>query len=137
MAKHAGQEKIRKVLDEFKAGTLKTSAGKKVTDPEQARAIAMSEANAAEKKNPNRKKAPTAPGQKLKKKPLAAKKVLGKPKIGNVRLTLEMKPKYDRYIEKLSIDRTGDKRLSMEDWLKPDFGVAEDGNIYKIPKRRK
>lgn len=36
--------KIKKVMDEFKAGTLKSSAGEKVTDRDQAIAIALSEA---------------------------------------------------------------------------------------------
>jgi len=36
--------KIRKVMGEFKRGTLRTSSGKKVTDKKQAMAIAMSEA---------------------------------------------------------------------------------------------
>jgi hypothetical protein len=33
--------KIRKVMNEFKAGTLKSSSGEKVTDPRQAMAIAL------------------------------------------------------------------------------------------------
>jgi hypothetical protein len=37
------QKKIGKVMHEFKAGTLKTSAGKKVTNPKQAVAISYSE----------------------------------------------------------------------------------------------
>ena len=36
-------EKVAKVMDEFKRGKLKTSAGKKVTSRDQALAIAMSE----------------------------------------------------------------------------------------------
>jgi len=36
--------KFEKVMHEFKEGTLKTSAGKKVTDRKQALAIAASEA---------------------------------------------------------------------------------------------
>lgn len=39
-----GQVKVSKVMREFKAGTLKNSGGKKVTDRRQAIAIAMSEA---------------------------------------------------------------------------------------------
>jgi hypothetical protein len=39
------QRKIRKVMTEFKEGRLKTSAGKTVTDRQQALAIALSEAN--------------------------------------------------------------------------------------------
>lgn len=38
------QAKIHKVMSEYKRGTLLTSAGKKVTDREQAMAIATSEA---------------------------------------------------------------------------------------------
>ncbi len=36
--------KVGKVMGEFKSGTLKTSAGPKVTDKKQAVAIALSEA---------------------------------------------------------------------------------------------
>tara|TARA_R100001369_G_scaffold24452_1_gene44906 strand:- start:952 stop:1158 length:207 start_codon:yes stop_codon:yes gene_type:complete len=39
-----GKEKVGYVMGEFKNGTLKSSSGKKVTDRNQAMAIAMSEA---------------------------------------------------------------------------------------------
>ena len=42
--KKKGQTKIRKVMGEFKRGTLRSSSGEKVTDRKQAVAIAMSEA---------------------------------------------------------------------------------------------
>ena len=45
------QKKIKKVMKEFKAGTLKTSAGKPVTDQKMAIAIAMSEAGMSVKKS--------------------------------------------------------------------------------------
>jgi hypothetical protein len=38
------QAKVRKVLKEFKAGTLKSSSGEKITDRQRAIAIALSEA---------------------------------------------------------------------------------------------
>ena len=41
------QKKIRKVMSEFEAGTLKSSSGEEVKDPRQAMAIAMSEAGAS------------------------------------------------------------------------------------------
>lgn len=43
-------------MREFKAGTLKSSSGQKVTNPAQARAIALSEAGVARKKKPSAKK---------------------------------------------------------------------------------
>lgn len=43
------QKKISKVMHEFKAGDLKTSAGTKVTNPKQAVAIALSEAGVSKK----------------------------------------------------------------------------------------
>lgn len=43
------QNKIRKVMGEYKRGDLKTSTGKKVTDREQAIAIALSEAGVRQK----------------------------------------------------------------------------------------
>lgn len=43
-AKSKGRAKIQKVMDEFKKGKLKTSAGTKVTNPKQAVAIGYSEA---------------------------------------------------------------------------------------------
>lgn len=44
------QGKMQKVMHEFKAGTLKSSSGQKVTNRKQAIAIGMSEARAATKK---------------------------------------------------------------------------------------
>jgi len=38
------QDKVEKVMGEYKRGTLKSSSGKKVTSKDQAVAIAMSEA---------------------------------------------------------------------------------------------
>lgn len=43
------KEKIATVQREYKAGKLKSSSGKKVTDPKQAMAIAMSEAGMKKK----------------------------------------------------------------------------------------
>lgn len=50
--KKAKSRKIAKVLHEFKAGKLHSGSkrGKKVTNPKQAMAIAMSEAGMAKKK---------------------------------------------------------------------------------------
>ena len=46
-SKQAKSKKVGKVMREFKAGTLKSGgSGKKVTNPKQAIAIAMAEANA-------------------------------------------------------------------------------------------
>lgn len=44
------QGKMQKVMHEFKAGTLKSSSGQKVTNRKQAIAIGMSEGEAAIKK---------------------------------------------------------------------------------------
>ena len=38
------KDKVRTVMKEFKAGKLKSSSGKKVTNPKQAIAIGLSEA---------------------------------------------------------------------------------------------
>ena len=45
--------KVKKVMGEFKAGSLKSSSGQKVTNPKQAVAIALSEA-----RRPRRSKRP-------------------------------------------------------------------------------
>lgn len=45
------EKKIKKVLDEFKAGKLKDFDGKKVTDRKQALAIALNEAGVEEEKD--------------------------------------------------------------------------------------
>lgn len=44
------QRKVAKVMREYKAGTLKSSSGDKVTSQRQAVAIAMSEAGIKQKK---------------------------------------------------------------------------------------
>lgn len=43
------QKKVAKVMREYKAGTLKSSSGDKVTNHDQAVAIAMSEAGVKRK----------------------------------------------------------------------------------------
>lgn len=45
-----GRAKVRTVMREFKAGTLRSGSGAKVTSRKQAIAIAMSEAGMARKK---------------------------------------------------------------------------------------
>ncbi len=45
-----GQKKIKKVMGEYKRGTLKSSSGAKVKSRKQAVAIAMSEAGMSKKK---------------------------------------------------------------------------------------
>ena len=54
--KSQGAKKIKKVLHEFKGGKLYTSAGKKVTNPDQAVAIAISEAKNQRRKSKRRSK---------------------------------------------------------------------------------
>lgn len=44
-----GNKKVGKVMGEYKRGMLKSSSGKKVTNPKQAKAIAMSEAGKTKK----------------------------------------------------------------------------------------
>lgn len=44
------QDKVRKVMREFRAGRLKTGSGQKVRSLDQAIAIAMSEAGISKKK---------------------------------------------------------------------------------------
>ena len=59
MAKYSkkAQDKIEKVMQEKKAGTLRSSSGKKVTSRKQAIAIGISEARAAGAKVPKKKTA--------------------------------------------------------------------------------
>ncbi|MCC2631513.1 MAG: hypothetical protein K0S20_212 [Patescibacteria group bacterium] len=49
------KEKVEETMHEFKKGTLKSSAGKKVTNPKQAVAIGLSEAREAGAKVPRKK----------------------------------------------------------------------------------
>ncbi len=48
--KAKGAKKIKKVMNEFKEGSLKSSSGDKVADKKQALAIALSEQRKADKK---------------------------------------------------------------------------------------
>jgi hypothetical protein len=48
--KPQGKEKIGKVMKEFQSGKLKSSSGKKVTNPKQAVAIGYSEAGLSKRK---------------------------------------------------------------------------------------
>ena len=45
-----GQRKVKKVIGEFKRRTLKSSSGRKVTNPKQAIAIGLSEAREAQRR---------------------------------------------------------------------------------------
>lgn len=49
------QSKVKKVMEERKAGTLKSGSGKKVTSRKQAIAIGLSEARKAGAKVPKKK----------------------------------------------------------------------------------
>ncbi|HEY4359879.1 MAG TPA: DUF6496 domain-containing protein [Bryobacteraceae bacterium] len=51
-----GREKVHKVMEEKKEGTLKSGSGKKVTSRKQAVAIALSEARKAGANIPKKKK---------------------------------------------------------------------------------
>ena len=61
MAKYGkkAEEKIGKVMDEWKEGNLKTGSGKKVSSQKQAVAIGISEARAKGDKVPAKKSAST------------------------------------------------------------------------------
>ena len=68
--RRGGTKKVRKVMREFKTGTLKSSSGARVRKRKQAVAIALSEARQAGAKIPKKKKA----AAKKKKKRTAAKR---------------------------------------------------------------
>lgn len=51
----AGREKVGKVMGEYKRGTLHSGSDRKVTDPAQAKAIALSEARRAGARIPKRR----------------------------------------------------------------------------------
>jgi len=53
--KSKGDAKVRKVMHEFKEGSLNSSSGDKVTNQKQAVAIALSEARAAGAPIPEKK----------------------------------------------------------------------------------
>jgi hypothetical protein len=55
--RRGGTKKVRKVMREFKTGTLKSSSGSKVRKRKQAIAIALSEARQAGAKIPKKKAA--------------------------------------------------------------------------------
>lgn len=52
-----GTRKISRVMGEFKRGTLRSSSGRKVTKPAQAKAIALSEQRRADKQTAKRRRA--------------------------------------------------------------------------------
>ena len=56
MPKKKGKSKIHKVMAEYEAGTLRSSSGDKVTNREQAIAIALSEEREAGANIPKKKK---------------------------------------------------------------------------------
>ncbi len=56
-AKGSGKRKVKKVMHEYKEGSLKSSSGGKVKSRKQAVAIALSEARSAGAKIPKKKAA--------------------------------------------------------------------------------
>ena len=54
--KKAKQARMKGEMDKFKAGSLKSSSGDKVTNPKQAVAIGLSESGQSNKKTPMRRK---------------------------------------------------------------------------------
>jgi hypothetical protein len=54
--KKAKQARMKGEMDKFKAGSLKSSSGEKVTNPKQAVAIGLSESGMSKKKMPARRK---------------------------------------------------------------------------------
>ena len=50
-----GKSKVRKVMHEYKEGTLKSSSGKKIKNRKQAVAVALSEARQAGARIPKKK----------------------------------------------------------------------------------
>jgi hypothetical protein len=54
-AKSSGKRKVKKVMHEYKEGSLKSGSGGKVTSRKQAVAIALSEARSAGAKIPKKK----------------------------------------------------------------------------------
>lgn len=59
----AEKEKIGVVMKEFKEGTLKSGSGEKVTDPAQAKAIALSEAEKVKDEIPEKQDKPETAGE--------------------------------------------------------------------------
>ncbi|GAA4469687.1 hypothetical protein GCM10023093_29570 [Nemorincola caseinilytica] len=84
MAKYSkgAQEKVREEMHEMKKGRLKSGSGKKVTDPKQAVAIALSEAREEGEKVPKKKSATrkSATAKKAAPKKTATKKSASAPK---------------------------------------------------------
>lgn len=64
MRKGKGQRKIGKVMGEFKRAKLRSSSGKKVTNPKQAIAIALSEAGKSKPKTKRKTTKKTATRRK-------------------------------------------------------------------------
>lgn len=54
-----GMYKVGKVMGEFKHGTLRSGSGQKVTNPAQAKAIALSEARKAGARIPRKRRKPS------------------------------------------------------------------------------
>lgn len=50
-----GRNKVKKVMHEYKEGTLKSGSGKKITNRKQAVAVALSEARQAGARIPKKK----------------------------------------------------------------------------------
>ena len=67
------QQKVKKVMEEKKRGTLRSGSGKKVTSRKQAIAIGLSEARAAGAKLPSKKKAGAKKKKAVRRKKTARK----------------------------------------------------------------
>ncbi len=80
MAKYSkkAEDKVHKVMHEYKEGDLKSSSGRKVTSRKQAIAIGISEARASGAKVPSKKAAKKSAAKKSATKKSTAKKSAAK-----------------------------------------------------------
>ena len=61
-----------------------------------------------------------------------AKDVKKRPTVGDPRLTVQLRNQYGRYNERIQTGPGREAPLSVEDWLRPDFGMDKNGNVFRI-----
>lgn len=129
----AEQEKIAIVMKEFKEGKLKSSSGETVTDPEQAKAIAISEAKKiADKSIPDGQDKPETAGEEKAgnegKEKMADKKAMDADKREAIREVMAIANKPDTDFEGGEEEKieTIAKILEKSEYSKSEAGTAND-----------
>ena len=136
------QEKIGIVMKEFKEGKLKSSSGETVTNPEQAKAIAISEAKKVKDKFPDEQDKPEKAGEEValnkEENNMADKETMDADKREAIREVMAIAKKPDSDFEGGEEEKleTIAKLLEKSEYSKSEAGTANDEDDAEEEKKK-